>query len=55
MNKNGKIRPSIVIDYEDWRELKTIAIKKDSSASRIIRGLVREYLKKENNKSGESF
>jgi len=43
---------TININREDWKRLKQIALDRDDTASRIIRGLIRCYLKTEEKTAG---
>ncbi|UCD07297.1 MAG: CopG family transcriptional regulator [Candidatus Aenigmatarchaeota archaeon] len=44
--KKGKVKTTVVVEKEIWKEFKKLAIDKEMRISELLEGVVREYVKK---------
>lgn len=44
--KKGKVKTTVVVEKETWKEFKKLAIDKEVRISELLEGVVREYVKK---------
>ncbi len=44
--KKGKVKTTVVVEKEAWKEFKKLAIDKEVRISELLERVVREYVKK---------